>query len=30
MSYQAFIEPDAFQEIEMSYRWMCDNINYQL
>ena len=30
MSYQVFIEPNAFQEIEISYRWMCDNVNYKL
>jgi plasmid stabilization system protein ParE len=27
MTYQIFIQPTAFQEIEDSYRWMCDNIN---
>lgn len=26
MSYQILIQPTAFQEIESSYRWMCDNI----
>lgn len=27
MSYQIFIQPTAFLEIENSYRWMCDNLN---
>ncbi len=27
MSYQISIQPSAFQEIEDSYRWMCDNLN---
>ena len=26
MIYNVFIEPTAFQEIETSYRWMCDNL----
>jgi len=26
MSYQILIQPTAFQEIETSYRWMCDNL----
>jgi plasmid stabilization system protein ParE len=30
MSYQVFIEPNAFQEIEMSYRWMCDNLSPEI
>lgn len=25
MNYQVIIQPAAFQEIETSYRWMCDN-----
>ena len=27
MSYQILIQPTAFQEIETSYRWMCDNLS---
>ncbi|MBW4601415.1 MAG: type II toxin-antitoxin system RelE/ParE family toxin [Calothrix sp. FI2-JRJ7] len=27
MSYQIIIQPTAFQEIEDSYRWMCDNLS---
>lgn len=27
MNYQVIIQPTAFQEIENSYRWMCDNLN---
>ncbi|MEI6430472.1 MAG: hypothetical protein WCO45_19120 [Pseudanabaena sp. ELA607] len=27
MSYQILIQPAAFQEIETSYRWMCDNLS---
>ncbi|MBW4668206.1 MAG: type II toxin-antitoxin system RelE/ParE family toxin [Cyanomargarita calcarea GSE-NOS-MK-12-04C] len=27
MNYQVIIQPIAFQEIETSYRWMCDNLN---
>jgi plasmid stabilization system protein ParE len=27
MNYQVIIQPTAFQEIEISYRWMCDNLN---
>ena len=30
MSYQVFIQPNAFQEIEMSYRWMCDNLSPEI
>ena len=30
MSYQVFIEPNAFQEIEMSYRWMCNNLSPEI
>ena len=25
MSYRVLIQPTAFQEIETSYRWLCDN-----
>jgi hypothetical protein len=27
MSYQVLIQPTTFQEIETSYRWMCDNLS---
>jgi plasmid stabilization system protein ParE len=27
MSYQILIQPAAFQDIETSYRWMCDNLS---
>ena len=27
MSYRVLIQPTAFQEIEASYRWMCDNLS---
>jgi plasmid stabilization system protein ParE len=27
MNYQVIIQPTAFQEIETSYRWMCDNLS---
>jgi plasmid stabilization system protein ParE len=27
MNYQILIQPTAFQEIEISYRWMCDNLS---
>jgi len=27
MSYQILIQPTAFQEIETSYRWICDNLS---
>ncbi|MCC5643168.1 type II toxin-antitoxin system RelE/ParE family toxin [uncultured Nostoc sp.] len=30
MSYQVLIQPTAFQEIEMSYRWMCDNLSAEV
>ncbi|QHG18911.1 type II toxin-antitoxin system RelE/ParE family toxin [Nostoc sp. ATCC 53789] len=30
MSYQVLIQPTAFQEIEMSYRWMCDNLGAEV
>ena len=30
MSYQVLIQPTAFQEIETSYRWMCDNLNAEV
>ena len=25
MTYQVTVQPEAFQEIEQSYRWLCDN-----
>jgi hypothetical protein len=25
MIYQVTVQPEAFQEIEQSYRWLCDN-----
>ncbi|MDJ0737501.1 MAG: type II toxin-antitoxin system RelE/ParE family toxin [Nostocaceae cyanobacterium] len=30
MSYQVIIQPTAFQEIETSYRWMCDNLSAEV
>ena len=30
MSYQILIQPTAFQEIETSYRWMCNNLSADL
>ena len=30
MNYQVIIQPAAFQEIETSYRWMCDNLSPEL
>ena len=30
MSYQVLIQPNAFQEIETSYRWMCDNLSAEV
>lgn len=27
MIYQVIIQPTAFQEIETSYRWICDNLS---
>ena len=30
MSYQILIQPTAFQEIESSYRWLCDNVSPDL
>jgi plasmid stabilization system protein ParE len=27
MSYRVLIQPNAFEEIEASYRWMCNNLN---
>ncbi|MEH2230300.1 MAG: type II toxin-antitoxin system RelE/ParE family toxin [Nostoc sp.] len=30
MSYQVLIQPTAFQEIETSYRWMCDNLSAEI
>ena len=30
MSYQILIQPTAFQEIETSYRWMCDNLSVEV
>ncbi len=27
MIYKVLIQPSAFQEIETSYRWMCDNLS---
>lgn len=30
MSYQVLIQPTAFQEIETSYRWMCDNLSAEV
>jgi plasmid stabilization system protein ParE len=30
MSYEVLIQPTAFQEIEASYRWMCDNLSAEV
>jgi plasmid stabilization system protein ParE len=30
MTYQVTIQPEAFQEIESSYRWLCDNWSPEL
>jgi plasmid stabilization system protein ParE len=30
MNYQVTIQPDAFQEIEDTYRWLCDNLSPDL
>jgi plasmid stabilization system protein ParE len=30
MNYQVIIQPTAFQEIESSYRWMCDNLSAEV
>lgn len=30
MNYQVLIQPVAFQEIETSYRWMCDNLSAEV
>ncbi|WP_427162026.1 type II toxin-antitoxin system RelE/ParE family toxin [Aliinostoc sp. HNIBRCY26] len=30
MNYQVLIQPTAFQEIETSYRWMCDNLSAEV
>jgi len=30
MIYQVIIQPTAFQEIETSYRWICDNLSAEL
>ena len=30
MSYRVLIQPNAFEEIEKSYRWMCDNLNAEI
>lgn len=30
MIYQVIIQPTAFQEIETSYRWMCDNLSTEV
>lgn len=30
MNYQVVIQPTAFQEIETSYRWMCDNLSSEV
>ena len=30
MNYQVIIQPTAFQEIETSYRWMCDNLSPEM
>ncbi|MBD1212820.1 MAG: type II toxin-antitoxin system RelE/ParE family toxin [Dolichospermum circinale Clear-D4] len=30
MNYQVIIQPAAFQEIETSYRWICDNLSPEL
>lgn len=30
MNYQVTIQPEAFQEIEDAYRWLCDNLSPDL
>jgi plasmid stabilization system protein ParE len=30
MNYQVSIQPEAFQEIEDAYRWLCDNLSPDL
>ena len=30
MSYRVLIQPTAFQEIETSYRWICDNLTPEI
>jgi len=30
MNYQVIIQPTAFQEIETSYRWMCDHLSAEV
>lgn len=30
MNYQVVIQPTAFEEIETSYRWMCDNLSSEV
>jgi plasmid stabilization system protein ParE len=30
MSYRVVIQPIAFQEIETSYRWICDNLSPEI
>jgi len=30
MTYKVLIQPSAFQEIETSYRWMCDNLSPEI
>ncbi|MDJ0675398.1 MAG: type II toxin-antitoxin system RelE/ParE family toxin [Calothrix sp. MO_167.B42] len=30
MNYQVIIQSTAFQEIETSYRWMCDNLSAEV
>lgn len=30
MNYQVIIQPTAFQEIESSYRWICDNLSAEV
>ncbi|MEH2195311.1 MAG: type II toxin-antitoxin system RelE/ParE family toxin [Nostoc sp.] len=30
MSYQVVLLPTAFQEIETSYRWICDNLSAEV
>lgn len=30
MSYQVLIQPSAFQDIELVYRWICDNVSAEV
>jgi plasmid stabilization system protein ParE len=30
MNYQVLIQPTAFEEIETSYRWICDNLSPEI